>query len=344
MKIVHCIYSFHTGGAETMLIDILNAQIQTQQVSLIIVNKEYNQSLLDKIDKKVRIIKLGRPTSSRNPWYFVWLNILLLSLRVDVVHLHSASLIKMIFALQDRLYYTCHTVGIKLEPHKVAKVFAISQTVADDLRERYRCSNIKVVHNGIHLERIIPKTNHIMMPSNIKIVNVARLDHKKKGQDMLIHAIALLKHRGIKPISVDFIGEGLSLDTLRNLTIELGVDNQVRFLGLRDRDYIYKHLCDYDIMCHPSRFEGFGLTVVEGMAAKLPILVATGDGPYEIIAKGKYGYAFERDNVESCANVLADMIEHYDKAVAKAETSWEYAHRTYSVQNMVRQYIEAYTD
>ena len=88
-------------------------------------------------------------------------------------------------------------------------------------------------------------------------------------------------------MSVAFIGEGDSRTFLEKMSADLNVADRVDFLGLKDRDYIYQHLCDYDLMCHPSRFEGFGLTVAEGMVAKLPVLVATGDGPYEIIGQGK---------------------------------------------------------
>ena len=42
MKIVHCIFSFNTGGAETMLIDIVNEQIKTQEVTIVIVNHIYH--------------------------------------------------------------------------------------------------------------------------------------------------------------------------------------------------------------------------------------------------------------------------------------------------------------
>lgn len=52
MKIVHCIFSFNTGGAETMLIDIVNEQIKTQEVTVVIVNHIYHKELIAQLDKK----------------------------------------------------------------------------------------------------------------------------------------------------------------------------------------------------------------------------------------------------------------------------------------------------
>ena len=60
MKIVHCIFSFNTGGAETMLIDIVNEQIKTQEVTVVIVNHIYHKELIAQLDKKIRLIFIGR--------------------------------------------------------------------------------------------------------------------------------------------------------------------------------------------------------------------------------------------------------------------------------------------
>ncbi len=343
MKIVHCIYSLNVGGAETMLVDIINEQVTNHDVTLIIVNNSYSQILLNQIDKRVKIIKLGRSQSSINPWYFLRLNTILLGHRVDVVHLHSSSLINLLFGIRNKLFYTCHDVGIDFSPKKVEKVFAISRAVKNDIQRRYKTDNVFIVANGIKIEDVKSKV-YSYIPANrvMRIINVARLEHEKKGQDILIRAIALLKNKGIKHFCVDFIGEGRSREFLENLSEDLNVSAQIRFLGLKNREYIYQHLCDYDLMCHPSRFEGFGLTVAEGMAAKLPVLVATGDGPYEIIGQGKYGFSFENGSVESCADMLQYIVGHYDEALQKVEKSYEHIEINYSLRKMVAEYFEEY--
>ena len=202
---------------------------------------------------------------------------------------------------------------------------------------------MSVVPNGINVEAILPREPRLG-DGLIRIVNVARLNHQKKGQDILIKAIALLRDRGLDNLSVAFIGEGDSRELLEKLSEDLNVSEQVRFLGLKDRDYIYQHLCDYDLMCHPSRYEGFGLTVAEGMAANLPVLVSTGDGPCEIIGQGKYGFSFENGSAESCADALEYMVRNYDDIVAKVDIARKHIESEYSVKRMVAQYIQAYTE
>lgn len=326
-----------------MLIDIVNEQVVNHHVTLIIVNDSYAQSLLERIDSRVKIMKLERPHGSRNPWYFVRLNIILLRHGINVVHLHSSSLSNLLFGIRNKLFYTCHDVGIDFSPKSVAKVFAISRAVMEDLQCRYGLDNVSIVPNGIKLDDIRTKISTSVSSSQVmRIINVARLDHEKKGQDVLIRAIALLRDRGIENLSVDFIGEGPSRSFLEHLASELNLTDRINFLGLRDRAYIYSHLCHYDIMCHPARYEGFGLTVAEGMAAKLPILVATGDGPYEIIEHGKHGYSFENGDEVSCANALEYIFNHYEEAIGKTEEAWHHIRDNYSIQNTAQRYLEEY--
>ena len=62
-------------------------------------------------------------------------------------------------------------------------------------------------------------------------------------------------------------------------------------------------------MFHLVRYEGFGLTVAEAMAANLPVLISDEGGSYEIIGKGKYGYAFKMEDMDGCAKQIEYIIK-----------------------------------
>ena len=66
MKIVHCIFSLKYGGAETLLIDVINEQSLNHSVSLIIINSEYDSELLKTINKNIKITFLNRVAKSRS--------------------------------------------------------------------------------------------------------------------------------------------------------------------------------------------------------------------------------------------------------------------------------------
>ena len=341
MKIIHLVFSFNLGGAETMLIDILNEQSKDNDVSLIIINNSYNVDLLDKIDKKVSLYFIVRQEGSRSMFPLIKLNFLLFRLKPQIIHSHQSAVVKLLLPIFENLVLTVHGMGVSskyFDKYKI--IFAISKSVAENILIKGDY-NVVIIPNGINTKKIEYKTKS-HYKDTFKIIQVARLDAQTKGQDILIKSLAKLKMNGYKNIFVTFIGGGSSYEELKSLSFNKGIDNQIEFLGVRDRDYIYKYLKDYDLMCYPARFEGFGLTVAEAMAAKLPVLVATGDGPYEIIGKGKYGYYFENENVNECAKMILSIISDYKGALMKADLAYEHVVKNYSVNKMVNSYLNQY--
>lgn len=344
MKIAHIIFSFLTGGAETMLIDILNRQAVDHDITLIIVNNRYDYALLQKINRNVNKVFLNRPEGSKNPLYILRLNWILIKNRFDTIHLHSYKLPAAIFPFvaHGKLVYTVHDVNIQiLKPERITRLIAISDSVYSDISKRYSLP-VSTIPNGIDFESIDVLNKSHCNTNSFRIVQVARLDHNKKGQDILLNAIALLKKRGLD-IVLDLIGEGPSMDYLQSLANELNISANVNFLGLRDRKYVYEHLCDYDMMCHPARFEGFGLTVAEGMAAGIPVLVSDSGGPAEIVADGKYGYTFINGSINDCARMIEDIINNYDAAKQLALLGRENVRNRYSIDSMVDKYLKLYS-
>ncbi|GHT63973.1 hypothetical protein AGMMS50239_20860 [Bacteroidia bacterium] len=65
MKIIHSIFTFAIGGAETMLADIINQQCKSASVNFIIVNDKINPDLLQAIDQRVNVFLLNRKESHK---------------------------------------------------------------------------------------------------------------------------------------------------------------------------------------------------------------------------------------------------------------------------------------
>lgn len=342
MKIVHCNWGFNTGGAETMLIDVVNEQAKTQEVYVLIVNDSYQQFLIDKLSPKVKVIFNKRKPNTRSLWSLVRLNWILMKLRPDVIHIHNSKLPEVILPFVSRgLFLTVHALQIPLDSvRRGMKLIAISEAVREDVLRRGKY-HIVTIPNGIDVN-VIDKRPQRTFQDKMRIVQVARLDAEKKGQDILINALSILSQRGLQNVEVDFIGEGDSLGKLKAMSERLGLSDRVHFLGLRDRSYIYSHLKEYDLMCHPSRYEGFGLTVAEGMAAMLPVLVSDEGGPYEIIEHGRLGSAFKMEDVKDCADKIEYLFYHYQKALNLLQEAYESVSTHYSLERMVKEYIAYY--
>lgn len=111
MRILHVQFSFTTGGTETMLVDIINEQIKTNEVSLLVINDKCNKVLLDKIDSRVKKYCCDRPEGSKNPWYFLKANWLLHKIHPDIIHTHDDKLRTLLrWRGKAKLVYTKHNV------------------------------------------------------------------------------------------------------------------------------------------------------------------------------------------------------------------------------------------
>ena len=344
MKITHLIYAFPTGGSETMLVDIANEQINKAEVSLVIINAIYNKVLLSTLDKRISVRFINRKKRSRNIIPIIRLNILLLKMKSDVLHCHDQTIIPLLLpSLKKKAVLTVHDVNINSKYFKrFKKLFAISKVVKEDIY--IRCSLYStLVYNGICLNRFMIKERNTRSEI-LNVVIVSRLHHEKKGQHLALEALKFLKERGITNIHLDFIGSGSSEQYLKNLTFEFELNDQVNFLGLKDRDYIYTHLKDYDLLIQPSLYEGFGLSVVESMAAKVPVLVSDIDGPMEIIENGKFGFHFQSGNSEIMAEQIYYIILNYsgEQLRQKVEEAYLHVRANFEISTTAQLYIRYY--
>lgn len=337
MKITHLIFGLGLGGIETMLVNIANEQTKKEQVSIVIINDSYDNDLINKISSQIKIIYLHRKLKSLNPFPLLKLNWLLIYLQPNIIHIHAPKIGKFVFPIfRHKIVYTIHDVGIDSKYFKYYRHFcAISKCVQMDVKSRLGI-DATLIYNGIDLTEIKVKSKS---SDKFRIVQISRLMHEKKGQDILIKAVALLRKKGINNICVDFIGEGKSYEYLLGLIQLLQLGN-ISLLGAKPYSYVKKHLCDYDLLVQPSRFEGFGLTVAEGMAAKIPVLVSANEGPMEIIDNGKYGFYFKNGNVEDCANQIEKIMNFYDSVFI--EEAYEYVRENFSVVETAQKYIREY--
>jgi glycosyltransferase involved in cell wall biosynthesis len=345
MKICHVIFSLGTGGTETMLVDIINEQVKTETVRLIIVNNIIHPDILKKINPGVQVLLINRAPSDRNPLPLAKINFHLFSKNPDIIHFHNVKGINLLLpCFRKKTVLTIHAANIQFPfLSKYKKLFAISKFVKKDIYQRYKL-NAEVVYNGINTSNIAIKTPP-KKSAIFRMVQIGRLDHLVKGQHLLIEAVKKLVYDlEFSNIQLDFIGEGASLAFLKQLVKAYHLEDRITFAGTKDRDYIYAHLCEYDLLLQPSLDEGFGLTIAEGMAAKVPVLVSDIEGPMEIIDNGNYGYYFETGNINDLTEKIRYILNNSDSEspIQMIENAYQQVINHFDVKQTAANYLKEY--
>ncbi|MCA1648580.1 MAG: glycosyltransferase family 4 protein [Chloroflexi bacterium] len=168
-------------------------------------------------------------------------------------------------------------------------------------------------------------------PDEFLVGNVGRLA-LQKGQRHLIAAMPLLLERVPRAHAV-IAGGGDLEDYLIELASEMGVAEQVHVLGPRRDVPALMHAIDVFVM--PSIWEGFGLVLLEAMAAGRPIVASRVATIPEVVADGQTGLLVPAGDPLALATALAELAEQPDKAMRLGEAGRERLRRQFSVEKMV---------
>ena len=313
MTIIHAIFSFNVGGAETMLVDIINQQCKEASVSLIVVNEKINIDLLNTIDKRVNVYLINRKESNKIQLLsaFLKINQIINRINPDVIHCHENKLFPFFITQRKKTVLTVHDTNLSCWFLKYYRqILSISKAVKEDIKKRANI-DAQLVYNGIAIDEYQQRTDFI--PKQLfKIVQISRLDLKHKGQHIAIQAVSYLKEEYPNlNFTLSFVGDGEDKAQLKALAVENRIENRIIFEGQKSRSWIKKHLQDFDLLIQPSLHDGFGLTVIEGFAAGLPVIASNLEGPKEILNFLDVGLTVEAGNPNDLAEKIRQVHEDY---------------------------------
>lgn len=156
------------------------------------------------------------------------------------------------------------------------------------------------------------KTNN-----NSIVIGTVKTLAPKYGVDTLINAFALIlqslsdTHSHIaKKLTLRIVGGGPQEEELKELTKQLGIDNQVNFVGRVDSKDVPNELDKFDIYVALSRLdsESFGVAIIEAGAAGRPVVVSDAGGLPEVVINGKTGLVVPRENPQAAADAITQLI------------------------------------
>lgn len=186
-----------------------------------------------------------------------------------------------------------------------------SEGSADDLRQHFGVHSVRAIPHGLPLERIaeLAKCAVHDLPPKPYLVACGRLS-PEKDYPTLLEAYARARRSGLVE-HLAIVGDGQMRAELEALGDRLGVTDRVHFLGHRDNPYPY--LAGARGFVLSSRFEGFGLSLVEAMALGVPVIAADcPTGPGEILEGGKCGMLVPPGRPAELAEAMLRLVDSPD--------------------------------
>jgi glycosyltransferase involved in cell wall biosynthesis len=204
---------------------------------------------------------------------------------------------------------------------------------------------IKIIHNPQDIlnlqQRSKEPLNDPWFTSTNKpiLIGAGRLT-KQKGFDSLIKAFAIVNKT--KSCKLAILGRGELDQTLEKLTLSLGVNEDVRFLGFQENHLKYiKHA---SIFVLSSIWEAMPMVVAETMAIGVPIVsFDCPSGPHEMLDGGECGFLVEDQNIEALATMLLEVLDDPQQASEKAAKALIKV-KEFDVVNIVEKYQELIDD
>ena len=148
-----------------------------------------------------------------------------------------------------------------------------------------------------------------------RFLSVGRLS-RQKGQDILLRALAMARPE-LPPVTMTLVGTGSDDAELRRLSTELGLDDVVVFAGYTPDPAAYFRAADCFVL--PSRWEGFGMVLVEALHFGLPLLAADCEfGPSDIITDPRIGDLVPAGSADALAAGLTRAATRLPDAGADA--------------------------
>ena len=188
------------------------------------------------------------------------------------------------------------------------KIIGISHAVVERFNQVYPGIQCEVIYNLIDIAKIkkMGEENDIHLGDGINFVSCGRI-HEMKGYDRLINVFHRLDDMGLlKHVSLTIIGDGPDFSKVQNLVQEYGLKDKVKLLGRRKNPYPYVKAADAFLMC--SRYEPFGLVVLEAMVLGTPV-ISTEVASIREIMNENYGTITENSK-EGLIKAIAEVIKN----------------------------------
>src|SRR5690625_1750570 len=359
LKIMFFFYRLGGGGAARTILNIVN-HLDRTKFEPILVTLDFTYDYEQYVKDDVTFIKLPTKRLRKS---MIPLAKLIRNERPDVLF-STVATYNVITILAKLLSLTNVRVivreaallgGTKREDRKLKvygflykfanRVVALSEGVKENVIKKYNVKEDKltVIYNPVDLSHIDKQSTNERLPENLVailkqnerlIVTAGRLV-EEKDQRTLLNAFQLVRREMNCQLAI--LGEGELEEDLKRYATDLGIANDVHFVGFQQNPYVFfKHA---DVFALTSRSEGFGHVLVEALATKTPIATTRcNPGADEVLANGEYGKVCDVGDAETMAQHMIELLNLTEAERTKIVEKGRKRANQFAVEKIVEQY------
>lgn len=360
IKVMMALPELDIGGAQIMTVDLIREirKISPEvQFQILLLETSHGSYLEDQCrQENIDVVYLGKKKGF-HPSILPKIREAIKNFDPDVIHMHKSRLHYFLLPIllcgvKIRLY-TVHNLADKDTRSKWLRMFAlfafrccqvvpvaISDLCRESLVETYRLGkgSVPCIYNGIDTEKFrnpIERTAH--RKGEMTFVSVGRLSIQKNYP--LLLRVAEKVHKDWPDVKFVILGDGELRETLERQLEQQNSRDYVHLMGgVRDVEH---YLWKADAFLMSSDYEGLPLTVLEAMAAGLPIVSTRAGGIVDVVEHEENGLLVECGDEDGLVTAIGRLCESPAFCTSLSKKSRELALR-YSLENMARAYLRLY--
>lgn len=363
--VVHVVYRLGIGGLENGVVNLINHMPPERYRHAIVCATDYSDFVKRISRRDVAVYALNKqPGNDLRAQYRFWK--LLRQLKPAIVHTRNIGTIEYVIpALLARVARRVHGEhgrdmldidGSNKKYLFMRRLYApfVSRfiTMSRDLEQwlvgvvGVRQDKVAQLYNGVDLERfnnaaVYNRNDFGLNEDDFVIGTVGRLQGEK-DQATLIKAFALLQTDITIATSTRLliVGDGPERDRLEQLAADRGIENKILFLGARND--VASMLGMLDLFVLPSLGEGISNTILEAMAAALPVVATNVGGNPELVDEGITGLLVAAADEKTMADAITTYIKFPYLLLQHGAAGRKMIEERFSIAAMVNRYMETY--
>jgi len=177
------------------------------------------------------------------------------------------------------------------------------------------------IHNGVNPDEINQPSADSTRVSHERYILCISAYKQQKAIDVLLRAFQKV-HQLEPAVKLVLVGAGPLRETLEDLATSFGICEQVEFLGRMEHGDAMKLLSGCDVFVLPSRFETFGIVILEAWACRKPVVATTAGGIPEVIEHRENGTLVPPDDPHALAQALLTLLQDQQLKFAIAHNGY----------------------